>query len=85
MPVPPANVYAAPGDPWMIPSQGMAPDPSATQGLNLTFEPGMQPMHMSGMGPQPGSLPHNPAMVGYWGDGNSSQYWNNLVDRELPP
>jgi hypothetical protein len=73
-----APEYTGQGDVWVDPSvPGIVPN----SGLGVTFQPqnvGFVPAPMGDFMPSQ----EVPGMEGQWGDGNSVQYWNNLVDRK---
>jgi hypothetical protein len=75
----PTAPYPQP-DMWGNPDGAMV---TPTPGLGVMFPP--QPLEylpQDGYGTNPNGYAM-PGMDGQWGDGNSSQYWNNLVDREF--
>lgn len=79
----PVDPYPQPGAMWLDPNlpPGSIPNP----GLGMTLLP-TQPMeYMPPGGPEFIQAPNGmvaPGVGGQWGDGNSMQYWNTLVDRE---
>jgi len=74
----PAPEYTGQEAAWISPP---LPGMMAGPGLGVAFQP-----QTIGFIPAPtGEYLSNqevPGMEGQWGDGNSAQYWNNLVDRK---
>jgi hypothetical protein len=76
------DAYGQPGAMWVDPSVNVNGAMPMDLGMSAiaAHNVGFAPVDNGFVQPQNGMM--GTGMGGQWGDGNSSQYWNNLVDRE---